>query len=422
MAGFSTLIFLTLFYRMQLYVFIPFSAGTRFALCCILYVWVFLIQKNILRLTPWFFVLVGLILLAGLHTWLLSGAAVAVPATSRFGNVLMLGPLAAVLVMGKKQLTKVFCLFGLIAACAYATLLFQYFGGSLDILVGHYIAIRGNLVRYMTLVGEPNVGGMLAVLIFSIGMILIRSRITAIIVAGLAFTWVVFSISKASMIGIVLSIIFCIFVSKHNRREVCLRIVFACFTGVMLLALIGGLEYGKVCVSSITGSITGEPSLLDDFESRQGGGGGHAVSLSFIDSILSNALLTRPFNYVFGASYSLVGSAAQEVLGPNAGVVLPHNSYVELLLTGGISMLGLVLYLMLGAFRALVPGSRMPESAEERCALVCLLLLSSWMFVYPVIYEPITGCLFWVIVGYGNRIGIYGNRFHRLHLLKGGKN
>ena len=67
-------------------------------------------------------------------------------------------------------------------------------------------------------------------------------------------------------------------------------------------------------------------------------------------------------------------------------------------------MLSIVLFLMARAFRSLWRSGIMEERRIDRCSLICLIILSCWMLVYPVIYEPVTGCLFWIIVGYGNRI------------------
>jgi hypothetical protein len=63
----------------------------------------------------------------------------------------------------------------------------------------------------------------------------------------------------------------------------------------------------------------------------------------------------------------------------------------------------LVLFLMIRAGQALFSSRGTVSWLTDRCALICLTMLTAWMLVYPVIYEPVTGSLLWLIVGYGNR-------------------
>ncbi|MFW2358329.1 hypothetical protein, partial [Hydrogenophaga sp.] len=81
-----------------------------------------------------------------------------------------------------------------------------------------------------------------------------------------------------------------------------------------------------------------------------------------------------------------------------------HNSYLELLLTGGAFMLSVVVVLMGRTYRTLWHSCAQGDNRVDRCVLVCFIVLTCWMLIYPVIYEPVTGCLFWIIVGYGNRV------------------
>jgi hypothetical protein len=149
-------------------------------------------------------------------------------------------------------------------------------------------------------------------------------------------------------------------------------------------------------LESLLGAIRGEPSAFEAFQYRQ----------SRFDTlaVFDGSLLPAPRNYVFGASFAKVGSAAQEIQGPGSNVFLPHNSYLELLLTGSVFMLSAVLLLMTRAYRTLWRARLQEEGRVDRCVLVCFVVLTCWMPIYPVIYGPVTGCLFWIIAGYGNRV------------------
>ena len=91
-------------------------------------------------------------------------------------------------------------------------------------------------------------------------------------------------------------------------------------------------------VDPVLDSIGGEPSALEDFRFRQSSIGWNAI--------FSQSVIPHWFGYLLGASFVNVGSAALEIRGADVGVVLPLNFYLELFFTGGLLLLGLVLFLM----------------------------------------------------------------------------
>lgn len=180
------------------------------------------------------------------------------------------------------------------------------------------------------------------------------------------------------------------------RKEAMLRASLSGLAGLLLLLLIGAEGYVGVALESLLGAIRGEPWAFEAFQYRQ----------SRFDTlaVFDGSLLPAPQNYVFGASFAEVGSAAQEIQGPGSDVFLLHNSYPELLLTGGAIMLSAVQLLMTPAYRSLWRARLQEVRRVDRCVLVCFAVLTCWMLIYPVIYGPVTGCLFWIIVDYGNRV------------------
>lgn len=391
------LVFVTLHYRMQAYVQFPFSAPSRLVFYGCLFLLVVALQKGYRQLSLAMSALLSSVVLAGAHTAILAGAELAVHATGRFANVMLLAPFVALLFTGEQHMKWVLWLFWAVFATALVSLLAQYGGVSLDALVNDYVAIRGDLVRHMTVVGEPNVGGMLAVISLVSFVMLVKRRYLAVMLGGAAVAFVFFSISKAAILGLGVAVAAGVGVLRQGElKEVVARAALAGLFGLLFLNLLGAEDYARVSFESVLGSIRGEPSALEDFQSRQNG----------IDvlGLFKGSLLPSPLSYLLGISFASVGSAAQEIGGVRSNVFLPHNSYLELLLTGGALMLSIVLFLMARAFRNLLCSVSMEERRIDRCSLICLIILSCWMLVYPVIYEPVTGCLFWVIVGYGNRV------------------
>lgn len=392
------LIFLILFYRMQAYIRVPFSALSRLTLYGLLFFLIIALRKGNAKLPLSLIALFVAVLWVGVHTAIIANAELAFHATGRFVNVMLLAPIVALLFTGEEHMERVLWFFWVVFAGAISSLLVQYWGWSdLDTLVQDYVAIRGDLIRHMTIVGEPNVGGMLAVIAFVSFAMLIKRSYLAVLLGGLAAAFVVFSISKAAILGMCVAVAASLGVLHQKELKVTIgRAILSVILGFLLIVFLGGEDYLRVSVDSVLGGIRGEPSALKDFQARQSSIG--------VLKLFGNSNLPLPFNYIFGISFSDVGSAAQEIRGSNSNVFLPHNSYLELFLTGGALMLLSVLFLMARAFKKLWGSRTQEERRIDRCVLICLIILSCWMLVYPVIYEPVTGCLLWIIVGYGNRV------------------
>lgn len=389
-------------YRLQLYVSFPFSASSRFLLYSILLIGIILTRRALYSLPLLYWGLGFAVVATGIHTFFLYNFDLAVHSSARFSNVMLIAPFASLLFVNDKDLMPVFRILLVVFLVSFASVLYQYWGGRLDRLVGDYIAIRGDLIRHMSIVGEPNVGGMLAVIAFVIGISVLPRRGWSIFFSGLAIAFVVLSISKAALIGlVVVSVLLYIIAEKGKGREFLKRSAYAYLFGAFFIMAIGADDYFMVSAKSVWGGLRGEPSVFESIQARQG----ELSNLNQPRGELSNLNQPLVFSLLFGRSYGVAGSAAQEILGTDAGVVLPHNSYMELFLTGGLTLLVLVVSLMLRAFQRLLPVVlRESGSVSELCALVCLIVLTFWMFVFPVIYEPITGSLFWTVVGYGNRV------------------
>jgi hypothetical protein len=381
---------------LQRYAAFPFSAESRTFLYALVIFFALVIERRMLSIPLLYWLLGAAVIGTGLHTWFRYDLHLALHSTARFSNVMMLAPVVSILFLNDRHLAWVFRIFMFVFLVAFASLLYQYGGGDMDTLVQGYVAIRADLIRHMTVVGEPNVGGMLAVIAFVIAMSIIRHTGWSVMLASLAIAFIFFSLSKAALLGLPVAMYALLLAIESPVRVKMLRkFAMALVLGSLLLVLIGADEYLLNSFRSIFGGIAREPSALEDLKNRME-----------IDrfSMFSGPPLQVLGQFLFGSSFGVAGSAAQEILGKDAGVVLPHNSYVELFMVGGATMLGLAIALVVRAFINLAAVAADPQSAIDRCALACLVLLSCWMLVYPVVYEPVLGTLLWTIVGYGNRV------------------
>eukprot|EP01041_Mallomonas_annulata_P025096 gene25096-46054_t len=285
----------------------------------------------------------------------MAGPGVAFHATARFINVMLLVPFVALMFMGERHMERVFWIFWAVFLCAFASLLVQFWGWPLDTLVNGYIAIRGDLIRHMTVVGEPNVGGMLAVIAGVSSTMLVKRHSVAVLMGALAVAFGVAMIASICLLR------------GEARNEFLLRALLAGLASVLLLLLIGAGDYLRISLDSLMGNIRGEPSAYKDFQYRQSRYG--------TMDVFDGSLLPAPLNYLFGASFAEVGSAAQEIQGSGSDIVLPHNSYLELLLTGGAFMLLVVMFLMGRTYRTLWHSCAQCDNRVDRCVLVCFIVL-----------------------------------------------
>ncbi len=383
-------------YLLQRYVAFPFSAESRSFLYALVIFFALAIERRLLSIPLLYWLLGAAVLGAGVHTWIRYDFHLALHSTTRFANVMMLAPVVSILFLHDRHMGWVFRIFLAVFLLALTSLLYQYSGGDMDTLVQGYVAIRADLIRHMTIVGEPNVGGMLAVIAFLIAMATIRQTVWAVLLAALAVAFIGFSLSKAAILGLPIAMyVLMLTAERGDRIKMLQKFAVAVVLGALFMLLIGADDYLVNSFRSIFGGIAREPSALQDFQNR--------VEIERF-SMFSGTPFQILGHVLFGSSYGVAGSAAQEILGKDAGVVLPHNSYVEMFMVGGVTMLGLAIALIVRAFIKLVAVAAQPHCAIDRCALACLVLLSCWMLVYPVVYEPVLGTLLWTIVGYGNRV------------------
>lgn len=340
------------------------------------------------------------------------GLPLAVGSLLRFLNVALLAPLAAVLLQNVKRVRFVLGLWVAVVFVGFLTVFYQFNGGHIQWLVQKYIAVRANLVRYKSFLGEPNVGGMSAVLLLVIAFWGTQSKPLRWIGIGVAYFCGLMSLSKAALLG---WLIVCSFIALYesfdfkinrivlpNRR---FRENFLVLGFWMIIFLFSAplFEYAVALVRSFSGNEIGEPSAYLDFRERAvsmkyGGDFGDQASFVNYDFFIKYGAWLKNCWFFIGQSFGRAGSVALAMNVPKA--VGPHNSYLEIFIVGGIFMLGTFLTMQWLTLKTFVKTA-IAGDPTAKTLLLLFVILSIFMLGYPNIYEPVTGSLFWVLIGVG---------------------
>lgn len=328
----------------------------------------------------------------------------------RFLNVALLAPLAAVFIRENKQLKVVMVLWCAIVFVGFSTVLYQLAGGNMDWLVQNYIAIRANLIRYKSFLGEPNVSGMSAVLLLVIAFWGVQNKVLRWIVIGVAYFGGLMSLSKGALMG---CLIVCGFVVLHDSfdfrqeklglpsRRVRENFLVLGLWVVAFLFIAPLFQYAVVHLQAALGQVD-SPSVIQDLNDRAysmkyGGDFGYVGNV--VDVGAANEWLKK-ISVLLGQSFGRAGSVAIEMNIPYA--VGPHNSYLEIFIVGGVVMLGLFLALQWLTLKKLFAKTKAGDPMAK-ILLLLFVVLSIFMLGYPNIYEPVTGSVFWLLVGIGAR-------------------
>jgi hypothetical protein len=140
-----------------------------------------------------------LTMMIALHTFYLYGMAVALHCVSRFIHVALLAPLAGLILVRDEDIKWMFFLWLGAVFAGILTVVYQLSGGEMNWLVQNYIAIRGDLVRHKSLLGEPNVGGMAAVLAYTLASLIVRNAIWRYTILLSTSFLVIVCLSKAAL-------------------------------------------------------------------------------------------------------------------------------------------------------------------------------------------------------------------------------
>jgi hypothetical protein len=347
---------------------------------------------------PLFLVLCGAI---GIETAARFGPDLAIAGLLRFVNVAVLALFAARFVTTTARLRFLLMLWLIAILGGAATALYQLGGGEMPWLVGNYYSDRADLIRYKTILGDPNVGGMSAAITLTGALVLAWPFWVRLVIIALSLTLVVLSLSKAAVILALLGLLLSILLEKE-------RLLRRFASGPARPVIVAAVILGVIAIASQvpafrayeTMTVEALAHVIDDRDDQSAVNALKDRALFRVDhgvALLSAMPPSAILNFLFGGSYGIAGSVAVDARGEPAAF-LPHNGYLELFLVGGLTLLGAFIHLVARAGRALY-ALRRSDLPEVRFLIVALPMLLSVMVGYPIMYEPILGSIFWLIIG-----------------------
>jgi O-antigen ligase len=356
------------------------------------------------------FLYLGYCVFVGIHTFFLYGFEMATKGFMRFVNVALLAPLVATMISHKRQLAIFINIWLVVAGIGAVSGVYQFMGGDMSALTGGYGTSRGEAMRFMTLLGEPNVGGMASSIVLLLAVFIVRNRIWGTVIALVAIVLLFLSVSKAALVGFALAILLIILLQSRRsssparsrfQRTALSVISLSGLTAIFMLILSFSIPdlMKKVQVYA--------QSAVTAFSGR---GDRYEVSPSFVDD-LSNRLFTMTsagikrakeessfymLDVVWGSSFGIAGTAAEEVRGPEV-TITPHNGYSETFFIGGVLMLLLFLVMLFFVFRRLWWLSKSDDVFAV--LLASFILCTAFMMGYPIMSTIFVGSMFWLAIG-----------------------
>ncbi len=346
------------------------------------------------------------------HTMMIYDMTLALQGFMRFVNVALLAPLATTIIANKKQLQFIINLWCIVFFIGFITAFYQLIGGDLSWLLGDYIAVRGGLVRAKTLLGEPNIGAMASIFIISYAFYGALKSFWRTLLVVISSLFIIISLSKAAIAGLIVFVCLSLLINykaigyyktKNVIKLMQLIIIFTfiIITLVFLLPEVNIIidRYFNVAISAFTG--TGEiqgttKGIWHDLINRA-----YFYPQRYIENALSRSD-TPLLHLIIGNSFGAAGSVARGL--DIEGAVLPHNSYLEIVLVGGLFMLIIFLFFIKTAYKRLMLIRK--QDIGLSFLVFWLILFVIFMISYPIIYEPFLGALFWIVVGvaFNNRL------------------
>jgi len=400
---FAVLLIFVLLFRLQ----VVFAWIDKYNIRETLYIYLYLrlvffyrirLNKNLL----WIYMFLLSSVFVGGYTYLLYGQEMAIKGFTRFVNVALLAPLSAVLFTSFKQIKIFFNIWIIIGLLGAITAGYQFMGGDLSCLTLDYVAERGHKTRFMTLLGEPNVGGMVSVLMYIFAMLMPFRFIYRLIILLFAMVLMILSLSKAALLGFLLATFLMLalyqklmfrtfFIKKAGLAIGILMTVFV-LTSSLFNFQQSFKEYSVIFVKSLVNKEKQiyRYGVLSDLCNRL-----------FVKGIKGIELAKREsdcylLNCLAGSTFGIAGSAAKEIRGKSSAI-LPHNGFLEIYLVGGIFMLLIFLAILFFTCKRLYNVG--VTVRYYKTLWIGFLMLIAFLFIYPITYQPILGAIFWLIVG-----------------------
>jgi hypothetical protein len=401
---FCTMLALLLLFRLQLLMPSLNALFAREVLLALLYGLLLVMGRMRLdRATLPIFLFLSYTVFVAVHTFVVFGGEMALAGFTRYVAPALLAPLAAALFTSWREVRVALAVWTGVVLAGAGTALYQYTGGDMDWLVGNYIAERGGQVRFMTLLGEANVGGMAASILFVLAFLWVRRWAFKYVILLAVAVLLVLSISKAAIAGTIIAAGLVVLIKGHELRRVqvqrrfagALAATAALFAVVISVTSAEVLQDYSVYLRTLREAIfmrTGDSDqvyVVQDLLQRVFDFTEHGIRVSLRNSDI------HVLAVIAGSSFGVAGSAAFDLQPEHA--VLPHNSFAEAYLVGGVILLGLLVWILVSTGRRMFALRRLDPHYEV--LLIGYLVVIAYLPTYPTVYEPITGSFLWLVVG-----------------------
>jgi hypothetical protein len=399
--AFALLFGLGLLFELQMVFPIIASLQLRQALIVLLFIALFLRAGTWRRAeTASLLVFLGLCVAVGAATALRFGPSLAVAGLTRFINVAVVAVFATQLITTTARLRLLIIMWFVVVLGGLGTALYQLGGGDMPWLVGDYYSGRADLLRYKTILGDPNVGGMSAAITLVGGLLLARPLWLKLVIVALSLLLIILSLSKAALVLAAIGLVMAAVIEGPQLAR--LRAARP-RTAAMAVLVILGAGVGAAFVPVLSRYEAISIAALAGAQDPAGQSVGYAVAdRAFFRveqglELLAEMPPSRLVDYVLGGSYGLAGSVAVSARG-EPPAFLPHNGYLEIFLVGGIILLASFLAVVIQGAQNLL-ALRRSGLPEMRFLIIALAMLLIMLGGYPIMYEPILGSLFWLIIG-----------------------
>jgi hypothetical protein len=405
--AFALLFGLGLLFEIQLLFPIIASLHLRQALIVLLFIVLFVRGAAPTSLV----VFLGLGVAVGATTAIRFGPSLAIAGLARFLNVAVVAVFAAQLVTTTRRLQLLVVIWCVVVLAGLGTALYQLGGGDMPWLVGDYYSGRADLLRYKTILGDPNVGGMSAAITLIGGLILARPPWLKLVIAALSLMLIVLSLSKAALVMAAIGLVMAAVIEGPQLARLRADRPWATATAVLVVL---GAALAAAFIPALSHYEAISIAALAGAQDPAGQSVGYAVAdraffrveqgLELLAGMPPSAFV----NYLFGGSYGLAGSVAVSARG-EPPAFLPHNGYLEIFLVGGPILLASFLAAVIRGARNLL-ALRRSDLPEVRFLIVALAMLLIILGGYPIMYEPILGSLFWLTIGASFNAARWGRR------------
>lgn len=338
----------------------------------------------------------------GFYTFFLYGSNFAYYGFIRFVGVSLLAPLAATILQDLKQVKYFIGIWLSVVVIVAFSALYQFYGGNLSFLqLPYYVAARGSLLRYNTIFGEPNIGGMASIILYIYSIIYVSIWPLKIVLLLASIILLFLSLSKAALGGYILATFLLIFcnskflfnIKKKKKPQLLMILPYVVMIIIVFVIVINlGIDFNKYISTSFLAfyGIGENPGAYDDLIYRLITKFNSGIKLALRESSGFYVL-----NFFVGSSFGIVGSAAQTIR-EGINVILPHNSFIEIYLAGGMIMILIFITILSLTYKQLKLKSK---NIFYQPVLLSFIIIVILMFTYPIIYEPVMGSFFWLIVG-----------------------